>query len=131
MKNNNILNAELISQIAAIGHTQQLVICDAGLPIPQGVPCIDLALIRGVPSFLELLKAVSAELIIESYIYADEMQDKNPDLLATMDRQLVEIPHCSLPHTEFKKLTEKAKVIVRTGECSPYANVILVAGVNF
>ena len=65
MTRDGILNAQLLSAIAHCGHTQTLVICDAGLPLPPGVPVIDLALVRGVPTFLEALKAVAGQLVVE------------------------------------------------------------------
>lgn len=108
-----------------------MVICDAGLPIPPGVPAIDLAVARGFPSFLQLLQVILTELVVESYLYAEEMEGKNPEVLEIMKMQLQHIPCSTVSHETFKKLTGQAKVIVRTGECSPYANVILVAGVNF
>ena len=103
MKKDGILNTNLISEVAAIGHTQYLVIGDAGLPIPKGVNVLDISLTKGVPGFMQVLEAVNEELVSEAYILAEE----------------------------FKKLTEEAQVIVRTGETSSFANIILVAGVNF
>ena len=77
MKRDHILNASVIRAVAAIGHTQSLMICDAGLPIPAGVPCIDLSLVRGIPSFQDVLEAVAAEMVIERAILATETSQKN------------------------------------------------------
>ena len=70
MKSGNLLNPALSAAIASLGHTEYLVIADAGLPIPKGVEVIDLSLCRGVPAFLDAVKTVLAELVVESYIYA-------------------------------------------------------------
>lgn len=131
MKRDRILNPDLISSIAAIGHTEYLVIADAGLPVPAGVKALDLSLIQGIPSFEQVLEAVNQELVIESYIVAEEMPQKNAALYQKTQEVLSGLPHKMVLHEEFKRLTENAKTIVRTGETSSFANVILVAGVNF
>ena len=131
MKKDRILNPELIAQIAAIGHTEYLVIADAGLPVPNGVKVLDLSVVRGVPTFEQVLSAVREELVSDAYIVAGEMPGKSPELYACTGRLLAGLPETRIPHEEFKALTRKAKAIVRTGETTPYANVILVAGVNF
>ncbi len=131
MKRDRILNTNLISEIAAIGHTQYLVIGDAGLPIPKGVNVIDLSLTKGIPGFMQVLEAVNEELVSESYILADEIKEGNGDLEDRVHGLLKEQPVSYVPHEEFKKMTEEARVIIRTGETSSFANIILVAGVNF
>lgn len=131
MKKDRILNPELIAQIAAIGHTESLVIADAGLPVPAGVKVIDLSLVRGVPSFLQVLDAVLEELVVEQYTLASEMTAKSPALYHDTRVRLAPLPETLVPHEQFKALTRQAKAIIRTGETTPFANVILTAGVNF
>lgn len=131
MKKDRLLNPNLISAIAAIGHTDLLVIGDAGLPVPKGVPVIDLSLVRGIPSFLDVLHAVLEELVVESYILAEEMESKNGAFFADTQRALGNLPCTRVSHEEFKRITGRASVLVRTGETTPYANVILQGGVNF
>ncbi len=131
MKKNGLLNAELISEIAAVGHTQYIVISDVGLPVPRGVKVIDLALTPGVPSFAQVLEAVESELVSESYILAEEIREKNAGLDRFIGERMGGRAAAYVPHEELKKLTREAQVIVRSGETSPYANIVLVAGVNF
>lgn len=131
MKKNGILNPALCAAIAQIGHTDSLVIADPGLPLPDGVPVIDLTLVRGIPAFQQVLDAVAEEFVVESYIVASEIKEKSPDCYAGICHALDGIPGESVPHQRFKELTRHSKVIVRTGETTPYANVILIAGVNF
>ena len=131
MKKNGLLNAQLIQEIAAIGHTQTMMIGDVGLPVPEGVEVIDLALTPGVPSFLEVLKAVEQELVCESYVLASEIKDKNPAVHEEILKVMKEYPGSYVAHEELKRLSEKTQVIVRTGETSSYANIVLAAGVNF
>ena len=139
MKKTTILNAALSQTIATLGHTESLVVCDAGLPIPDFSNRIDLALTKGIPSFLDTLYSVSSEMFIEKAILAIEIKDKNPQILNAILAHLSQleksqnnkIPVEYITHEEFKKLTHNSKGIVRTGECSPYANVILISGVPF
>lgn len=131
MKKDRILNTELMCLISSLGHTQTLVIGDAGLPVPRGVPCIDLSVVQGIPSFRDLLAAVTEELVVESAVYAEEADDKNPEIVSFMREALPGIPLTAVPHERFKQMTRDSMGIIRTGECSAYANIILVGGVNF
>lgn len=126
-----ILNPKLCSAIASIGHTDYFVIADPGLPIPDGINIIDLTLVRGIPSFLDTLQAVSKELVVESYILASEMKTVSPQLHDKTRDILKDLPHRDVPHEDFKKLIKDAKVVVRTGETTSFANIVLVCGVNF
>lgn len=131
MKRDRLLNQGIISEVAALGHTEYFCIADCGLPIPKGVKVIDISITAGNPTFLDVLDAVREELVIESLILASEIDEKNPKLLKELEGRFDGMPVKKVIHEEFKKLTEKAKCIIRTGENSSYANVILVGGVNF
>ncbi|MDR0324331.1 MAG: D-ribose pyranase [Treponema sp.] len=131
MKKTGILNPDIISVISAMGHKDTLVIADAGLPVPEGVPCIDISLTRGIPSFTQALRAVAEELVIESFIVAGELPEKNPAVWGDIQNILQGFPCEYVPHEMFKEKTASAKAVIRTGETSSYANVILTAGVNF
>jgi len=106
-----------------------LIIADAGLPIPKGVERIDLALKCGIPSFAEVLPAVLSELQVEEAYVAKEIKEKNPQILNLISSLLGEVNY--ITHEELKELSKQARAIVRTGECSPYANIILISGVIF
>lgn len=126
-----LLNARLAGLIAELGHTDTLVIADAGLPIPPGVERIDLALVPSVPGFVETLEVVTAELAVESAVIAQEMASRSPELHQRTLDALGDLPVRTVPHEELKQRSASARAVVRTGECTPYANVILVAGVTF
>ena len=129
MKKNGILNSQLNRVISEMGHHDMLIIADAGLPIPKGVERIDLALKCGTPSFTEVLQAVLSELKVEEAYVAKEIKEKNPQILNLISSLTREIKF--ITHEELKELSKQARVIVRTGECSPYANIILISGVIF
>ena len=131
MKKTNMINARLSGVLAAMGHTDSLCIADAGLPIPSGVERVDLALRPGLPSFLDVLETVLEELVVERVVLASEIREKNPAVLEGLRRLLGDIPVEYVPHEEFKRLNAGNRVVVRSGECTPYANVILYSGVPF
>jgi D-ribose pyranase len=130
LKKTGILHSELSKIIATLGHGQTITIADCGLPVPNGVPCIDLALKEGVPGFLDTLETVLSELVVEKYTIATELTEKNPALFETIDG-MTKTPKEVVSHEAFKEQTKNSYVIIRTGEWTPYANVILHAGVAF
>ncbi|RRH88436.1 D-ribose pyranase [Variovorax beijingensis] len=130
MKRTALLHAELSQVIAALGHGDMLVIGDAGLPIPDGPRRIDLAVARGVPLLADVLQAVLSEMQVESVVVADEALNGAKALPAWYPQSLGVAPQ-SVPHEEFKRRSAKARAVVRTGECTPYANIMLIAGVSF
>lgn len=131
MKRTTLLHAELSGVIARLGHGDLLVIGDAGLPIPDGPSRIDLAVSANVPRFADVLAAVLAEMQVEAALIADEFAPANAPVHAELMRQLARTPVSAVSHQQFKAMTRDARAIVRTGEFSPYANVILRAGVVF
>lgn len=127
MLKSNILNAPLLSALAKLGHTDTVVIADAGLPIPVGPTVIDLALERGMLSFEDVLRVLAKNLVIEASTLASEARgSRMQDLCASHG-----LVTGFIPHEQFKEQLPHAKVVVRTGEVTPYANVILSCGVDF
>nr|SAY45731.1 D-ribose pyranase [Serratia marcescens] len=139
MKKGVLLNSDVSAVVARLGHTDQLTLCDAGLPIPAETQRIDLALTQGVPTFLQVFAAVTQEMQVESAILAEEIVKQNPslheallaELTALGQRQGNTISVRYISHQAFKAQTEHSRAVIRSGECSPYANVILCAGVTF
>lgn len=139
MKRGTLLNSEISYVISKLGHTDMLTISDCGLPVPDGVKRIDLAVVKGLPEFMPVLKAVLDEQEIEKVILAQEIKDLNPqlhrDILNFVERtgvkenKTIEIEYIS--HEDFKIKTRESKAIIRTGEYKPYANIILVSSVTF
>ena len=131
MKKIGTLNQPLSAVIAGLGHMDQLVIADAGLPIPASTQRIDLALKEGIPGFMDALEVILEEVQVESAIVASEMVNSSPEIFQQLERLLPGIPIETIPHEDFKRMTGAARAIVRTGEFTPYANIILNAGVVF
>ena len=131
MKRSPLLHAELSHVIASLGHGDMLVLGDAGLPIPDGPRRIDLAVARGVPTLGEVLQAVLSEMQVEGIVIAEEALAGDERKLPGWYPQSLGIEPQTVSHEEFKRRTAKARAMVRTGECTPYANIILIAGVKF
>lgn len=131
MKKDRLLNPHILEAVASLGHTEYFCIADCGLPVPKGVKVVDISLTAGKPSFTDTLEAINSELVSESYIVASEIETINPSKLAEIKGILGDMPYKTVPHEEFKKLLANAKCVVRTGETSSYANIILIGGVNF
>ena len=139
MKKGRLLNAELSYVIARLGHTDTLTIADAGLPVPAGPQRIDLALTPGTPDFMQVVNVVTQEMQVESALIAEEIKQHNPqlhsELIAVLEAlqqhqgNTIAISYTS--HEKFKQQTQRSQAVIRSGECSPYANVILSAGVTF
>lgn len=131
MKKRGVLNQDLSALIANMGHTDMVTVCDSGLPIPLDIERIDLAVSPGIPSFLDVLEAVAMELEVEKIILAKELEERNPPLFEAVTEKFPDAAIEIVPHEEFKVISGDSKAIVRSGETTPYANVILVSGVIF
>lgn len=131
MRKTKLINSEVSYTISKMGHTDSLTIGDCGLPIPDGVNRIDLALKYGVPSFLETIDTVLEELCVEEIVIAEEIVEKNTNIYNEILKRFENIKVTMVSHEDFKKMTKESKAVVRTGECTPYANIILKSGVVF
>jgi D-ribose pyranase len=127
------INPALSRVISETGHTDMLVVTDAGLPIPPGSERIDLAYRPGAPAFLDVLDTVLAELVIEGATVSEEVAEQSPEVLTALRERFagMDFEITLIPHVEFKSLTHGARAFVRSGEFTPYANVILHAGVAY
>ena len=127
MKRRGILNAELSGALARLGHTDVVLLADCGMPIPRGIPVIDLALVHGIPRFEQVLDALLDEMVFQGCVAAEEA--KTAPAGAWLAERFTEIEYIS--HDKLKALSASAKLFVRTGEATPFANVALVCGVSF
>ena len=147
MKTHGILHNDLARAIARVGHGDMIVITDRGFPFPshEMTECIDVSVGRGLPGVTDVVKVVLEELEIEKVIIADESKTACPeiynefkDILSKIDNKGNAIVEENIPHPEFKDLVlngslegKEVKVFVKTGEFTPFANIILVSGVDF
>ena len=133
MKKAGILNSDISRVLSYMGHTDTICIGDCGLPIPDEVERIDLALKFGIPTFMDTLKVVKEDMKIEKIVLATEIKEQNKKVLKEIEDLFegegVEVEY--VPHTELKAQTKNCKAVIRTGETTPYANIILQSGCIF
>ena len=133
MKKQGILNSDISRILSYMGHTDCIAIGDCGLPIPDEVERIDLALEFGVPSFTDVLRVVTKDMKVEKIVLAEEIKEQNPKVLGEIKELFAgqELEVVFVSHTELKKQTKECKAVIRTGETTPYANIILQSGCIF
>ena len=133
MKKAGILNSDISRVLSYLGHTDTICIGDCGLPIPDEVERIDLALCFGEPTFMRTLEIVAADMKIEKIVLAEEIKTQNPKVLGEIEAlfagQAIEVEFVT--HVELKALTRDCRAVIRTGETTPYANIILQSGCIF
>ena len=139
MKKGSLLNSEISYVISKLGHGDSIAVGDSGLPIPDSSRRIDLAVTKGIPGFLQVLDAVLSEQRIEEVVLAHEIKEANPEIyqgiLARIqdveNREGHQVKVTEVSHEVFKAMTKESKAVIRTGECTPYANILLKSGVVF
>lgn len=133
MKKQGILNSDISRVLSYMGHTDCIALGDCGLPIPDAVERIDLALKFGVPSFMDVLRVVTKDMKVEKIVLAEEIKEQNPKVFGEIKELFAgqELEVVFVSHTELKKQTKECKAVIRTGETTPYANIILQSGCIF
>ena len=133
MKKQGILNSDISRVLSYMGHTDCIAVGDCGLPIPDEVERIDLALEFGVPSFTDVLRVIIKDMKVEKIVLAEEIREQNPKVLGEIKELFAgqELETVFVSHTELKKQTRECKAVIRTGETTPYANIILQSGCIF
>ena len=133
MKKQGILNSDISRVLSYMGHTDCIAVGDCGLPIPDEVERIDLALEFGVPSFMDVLRVITKDMKVEKIVLAEEIREQNPKILGEIKELFAgqELETVFVSHTELKKQTMECKAVIRTGETTPYANIILQSGCIF
>ncbi|MCI6867152.1 MAG: D-ribose pyranase [Lachnospiraceae bacterium] len=135
MKKTGIINADISRVLSYMGHTDKIAVGDCGLPIPEETERIDLALRLGTPRFMEVLEAVLDDMVIEKVVLAEEIKENNPALLAEIQNLLKErelqVPVEFISHAQLKEETKSCRAVIRSGENTPYANIILQSACIF
>lgn len=131
MKKGGILNPAICSLLAELGHMDELLIVDAAYPLPPDGHVIDLTLTPGIPRFLDVLRAVAEELVIESITVPTEVEEESPKLYQELLRIVGDVDVDHVPYHEFKEQSEMVKGIIRTAEFTPYSDVRILCGSAF
>lgn len=131
MRKTTLLNSSISEEISKMGHTDSIAIGDCGLPIPKETRRIDLALVKNLPSFMDTLKAVLAELKVEEVVIAKETKEVSQEIFEEIKKEIGHVKITFVTHEDLKKELKNCRAVVRTGEQTPYANIILKSGVVF
>ncbi len=123
-----LVNPQLQSLLCRIRHTNSLVIADVGFPSWPGLETVDLSLVRGVPTVLQVLKALRANWNCGEIFMAQEFVDHNDRRTrAAWVKACVGAELRFEPHVDFKRRVPHALGLIRTGDAIQYANMILVS----
>lgn len=114
MRLGGLFHPELLAVIARVGHTDTVVIADAGLPIPPGTPRIELAVSAGLPDLTSVLRAVLGELVVESFTVASQTRAHSPDFYARLT-PLLTAPVAEVGHEALKAMVEHGSVLRTSG----------------
>lgn len=131
MKKTQVINSDISRVISQMGHFDTLSIGDAGMPVPRETEKIDLAVSNGIPSFLQVLDNVLTELEVQRVYLAEEIKTQNPAQLEAIKERFQKTEIVFIPHAEMKQDLHKSHAFIRTGEMTPYSNIILESGVTF
>lgn len=131
MKKAGILNRDIASILARMGHTDTIMIADCGLPVPDDTICIDLSVKFGMPDFATVLASVADDMVIEKMTFAEEIKTENPSLHKRIKADYSDLSIRYITHENLKQEIKNAKAVIRTGEATPFANVIIQSGVSF
>jgi D-ribose pyranase len=128
MLKTGILNPHLNSLLSRVRHTNALVIADRGFPFWSEMEIVDLSLVDGIPTVLQVLLAIRTNFVIGQAFVAEEFFSNNPEeTQSALAHALEGIPITREPHVALKKRVPDAIGLIRTGDATPYANLILVS----
>lgn len=120
-----ILNPRLLDLLARIRHTNTLVIADRGFPFWPQIETVDLSLVDDVPTVLQVLDAISANFVLGPVTVAEEFKAHNSaDKLAALQKRTGDRLQF-LPHVDLKRRVPSAIGLIRTGDTTQYANLII------
>ena len=129
MKEVGILNQDLARIISQMGHTDEIIISDAGFLQPLGVEVIDLSLDENIPTVLDVLRVFKKYFSVEKIVLSNETREVSPTRFkAIMENYWQDVEVETIPHLEFRKRAGSVRAIVRTADFTAYSNVLLISG---
>lgn len=129
MQKSGILNPALLSLLSRIRHTNLLVIADRGFPYWPMIETVDISLVDGIPTILQVVNALrSGYDFTQAYMAQEFLAENSPEVQEQFKAALAGIPLAYEPHVDFKKRVPQAIGLIRTGDVTQYANLILVSG---
>ena len=127
MRETGTLNRDISDVLSTLGHTDEMIVCDAGFAIPQGVRTVDISLAKNKPTVLELLAELRDHFSVEKLVVANETRDVSPTRFQAIGEVFGDVPVETIPLADFKQRARGVKAVVRTGDFTAYSNVLLVS----
>jgi D-ribose pyranase len=128
MKRGGILHPGLNRILSETGHTDLLTICDRGFPVPSGPERLDLALVDDLPTVVDVFSAIYAEFVIDCVIVTEEMAEASPERYEALQAVFQGLRFRVVTHARFKEICPESRAVIRTGDTTPYANLMIVSG---
>lgn len=126
MLKSGILNPEINSLVSRVRHTNTLVIADRGFPYWPQIETIDISLVDDMPRVLDVLRAIQKNFVIGKLVMAEEFRRvNNPETVNSFVGCFGNVPVVFEPHVQFKLRVPLAVGLIRTGDTTQYANLIL------
>jgi D-ribose pyranase len=124
-----ILNPLINSLLCRVRHTNMLVIADRGFPYWPGIETVDISLVDGIPTVLQVLEAIRPNFdIVQIYMAREFREENTPEAQERLAKATAGIPLVFEPYAEMKKRVPQAIGLIRTGDTTQYANMVLVSG---
>lgn len=125
----SIINPQILSLLARVRHTNMLVISDRGFPFWPQIETVDISLSDDIPTVLQALTIIRPSMDLAEIIMAEEFREENPPHLQSLFISAAkDTPIKYIPHSELKKCVPDAIGLIRTGDTTQYANMILISG---
>jgi D-ribose pyranase len=129
MRETGIVNGNICDVLSGLGHTDELIVCDAGFAIPTGVRTVDISLGENKPTVPEVLAELRKHFSVEKLVMAEETRQTGPTRFAALEQSFGGgIPVETIPQTEFRTRARSVKAVIRTGDFTAYSNILLVSG---
>jgi D-ribose pyranase len=129
MKETGLLNMDISDALAHLGHMDELIICDAGFPIPAGMRTIDVSIKANQPTTYDVVAEILQHFSVEKIVLAEETQKHSPTSFARLNALFSkDVAVETMPHTDFKQRSRGVKAVIRTGDFTAYSNILLVSG---
>jgi D-ribose pyranase len=121
-----ILNPQILFLLARVRHTNTLVIADRGFPYWPMIETVDISLVDGIPTVLRVFETLKVNFVVGQIFMAAEFNAENTsETQQAFSNSRGEIPISFEPHVEFKRRVPQAIGLIRTGDITQYANMIL------
>ena len=130
MKKFGLLNSKISSLVSNLGHQDLICISDAGLAIPNSLHKIDISLKENKPGLIEVLKIYTENVFVEKIVLTNELKENCPKMFNEILEVFESIEVKLIDHLDFKEKIKESKGVIRTGEFTPFSNIILYTGVD-